>query len=144
MTTWRQPVRDNYVTALGAFLAANPTLADRVYRSRPESLANTRSLFVGPISEPDISLDSGTWRRIAEVDIVCAIHLADNEETTDKLEELADELTDYLAQNAQAHVLGDATEQHPIRSTPIEIPEGAIFIPAIAITCRATIQQGRS
>jgi hypothetical protein len=144
MTSWRSDVRDNYKVTLDAFQAANPTLVDNVNRARPPSVVETRTVFVGLISEPDIALDSGTWRRIAEVDIVAAVHLADNEETTDKLDELADELTDWLAANDRAHVLGAHTEQHPIRSTPVEIIEGAVIIPAIAITCRATIQQGRS
>lgn len=143
MTAWRSQVRDNYVVTLGAFLAANPTLADRIYRSRPDSLTDTRSIFVGGMSEP-IELDAGTWRREVSVDLVCAIHLSDNAETTDKLEEMADTLIEWLAANARAHVLGDTTEQHPIRSTSVEIAEGAIIIPAIVITCLASIQQGRS
>ncbi len=140
---WRSDVRDKYVVTLEAFQSANSTLLDRVYRARPESLAETRSVFVGPITEA-VELDSGTWRRVAEVEIICSRHQSDNSETTDDLEELADSLTDWLAANDRAHVLGDHTEQHPIRTTTIEIPEGGIFIPAIAITCRATIQQGRS
>jgi hypothetical protein len=143
VTAWRSAVRDNYVTTLTAFQAANTSLADRVYRSRPESLADTRSLFVGGITEA-IDLDSGTWRRVVDVDIACCIHLSDNAETTDDLEELADTLIEWLAANDRAHVLGAHTEQHPVRSATIEIPESGIFIPAIAITCRATIQQGRS
>jgi hypothetical protein len=143
VTAWRSDVRDNYVLTLQAFLAANPTLLDRVHRSRPESLADTTCAFVGGISEA-IGLDSGTWRRVADVEIAVTRHLSDNAETTDHLEELADALTDWLAADARAHVLGDHTEQHPIRTATIEIPESGIFIPAIAITCRATIQQGRS
>jgi hypothetical protein len=141
-TTWRADVRNNYVTSLGVFQAANSSLLDRVYRARPESLQDTKSVFVGGISE-DLSLDSGTFQHIATVEIVAAVHLADNEETTDRLDALADALTEWLAANDRAHVLGASTEQHPVRSVPIEIPEGGIFIQAVAITCRATIQQGR-
>jgi hypothetical protein len=41
-------------------------------------------------------------------------------------------------------VLGDNTEQHPFRSQSVEIIEGGIVVPAVAISCRASIQQGRS
>lgn len=140
---WRKEVRDNYVVSLTAFLAANPTLLDRVYRSRPESVADTKAVFVGQISEA-ISLDSGTWARVVDVDIVCSVHHADNAETNDALEELADALIDWLADNDRAHTLGAHTEQHPVRSTTVDLAEGAIFIPAIAIACRASMQQGRN
>lgn len=140
---WRSDVRDNYVTTLTAFQAANTTLLDRVYRKRPEAITDTRAVFVGQISEV-ISLDSGTWSRVVDVSIVCSIHLSDNAETGDNLEELSDALIEWLAADAQAHALGAHTEQHPVRSTDVDLVEGAIVIPAISITCRASIQQGRS
>ncbi len=140
---WRSEVRDNYVTTLETFQAANTTLIDRVYRSRPESLADTKSVFVGTIAEV-ISLDSGTWGRIVEAEIVVSRHLSDNAEATDDLEEMADGLIEWLAANDRAHCLGAHTEQHPTRSQTIDIPEGGIFIPAITITCRASILQGRT
>lgn len=144
LDSWRTSVRDNYVATLGAFQAANPTLVDQVYRARPESVADTRAIFVGGIRETYL-LDSGTFTRTVDVDVVCSVHLADNQETQDKLDEMADAVIDWLAADAQAHVLSDHTEQHPVRSEPVELQEGAsLFIPAIAITCRATIQQGRA
>jgi hypothetical protein len=143
MTNWRSDVRDNAVLTCSAFLTANSGLADRVYRARPESLAETTAIFVGTITE-DIRLDAGTWQRVVDVEIVTTRHLADNAETTDDLEELADTLIDWLAANDRAHAFGDNTEQHPIRSATTEIQEGTVFVPAILITCRATIQQGRS
>lgn len=141
--TWRSEVRDNYVATLETFQAANTAILDRVYRARPESVAETRAVYVGPIAE-DIDLDSGTWRRVVAVDLICSVHLADNEETTDKVEELADAIIEWLAADDRAHVLGAHTEQHPVRSTTIEIADSGYTIPAVAITCRATIQQGRS
>jgi hypothetical protein len=143
MSNWRSEVRDNYTLTLEAFQAANTSLLDRVTSARPASLADTRSAFVGGISE-DIDLDSGTWRRQVSVDILCAIHLSDNEETTDKLEELADALVEWLAADDRAHVLGAHTEQHPVRSASVEISDGGIIVPAVAISCRASIQQGRT
>jgi hypothetical protein len=140
---WRSDVRDNYVLTAEAFHTANTTLADTVYRTRPESISDERAIFVGGITEA-ISLDSGTWTRIVDVDLVCSIHLSDNAETQDNLEEMADALIEWLAADDRAHCLGAHTEQHPIRSATVELSEGAIFIPAIAITCRATIQQGRA
>lgn len=142
-TPWRSTVRDAYVVTLEAFMAANPTLVDRVHRSRPESLADTRCLYVGGMTEL-IDLHSGVWQRVLEVDIACAIHLSDNAETTDNLEELADAVTDWLAADDRAHCLGADTEQHPIRTTTVEIADGGIVVPAIAITCSASIQQGRN
>ena len=140
---WREDVRDGYVTTAEAFMADNPTEADRVYRARPESVADTRSIFVGTIAE-QISLDSGTWGRVVLVDLVCAIHLSDNAETTDKLEAMADGLIEWLAADDRAHCLGAHTEQHPVRSATIELAEGPILIPAITVTCQASILQGRT
>lgn len=140
---WRSEVRDNYVLTLEAFKTANSSLLDRVYRSRPESLTDTTSVFVGPIGEV-ISLDSGTFGRVVDCEIVCTRHLADNAETTDDLEELADAVIEWLAANDRAHCLGAHTEQHPTRSQTTEIPEGGVYIPAITITCRASILQGRT
>lgn len=138
---WRQDVRDNIVTALDAFQAANTTLVDKIERARPESLQDTKSIFVGGISEA-IAHDSGTRRREATVELVCAIHLSDNAETTDQLEELADALVDHLTDNP--HSLGPHTLVEPVRTTTVEVSDGGgIFIPAITVTCRALIQQGR-
>jgi hypothetical protein len=143
MTAWRSAVRDSAVTTCEAFVVENDELVDRVFRSRPASLAETRSIFIGPISE-NIRHDSGTWQRIADVEIICTKHLTDNEETSDDLEEMADALIEYLSAFDTVHAFGANTVQEPIRSVQIEIPDGGIFIPAIAITCRATIQSGRS
>lgn len=140
---WRADVRDNYVTTLKAFQAANPTLVEHVARSRQEAIVDKRCAFVGPIAE-QIRLDSGTWQRPLTVDIIVTRHLADNEEVIDNLEDIADTLIDWLAANDRAHVLGAHTEQHPTGSREIELSDGGTFIPAIAITCLATIQQGRT
>lgn len=144
INAWRSQIRDNAVLTLEAFQAANPSLLDRVYRSRPSSLAETRSVFVGGITET-YRLDSGTISRDSTVDFVATIHFGDNAETTDNLEELADALVDWLSADAQAHCLGEDTVQEPVRSTPVELDEGnGIFVPGVSISCRARIQQGRS
>lgn len=140
-TQWRSAVRDNAVATCEAFQVANPTLAHRVYRKRPASIGDTRSIFVDSIGE-QIRHDSGTRQRTAEVSIVVARHLADNEETADDLEELADALIDYLSDNP--HAFGANTVQEPVRDAEVEIAEGTVYIPGISITCRALIMEGRS
>lgn len=142
MNPWRSTTRDAYFTALQAFQAANSTLCDRAYRTRPTALAEKKSVFIGGISE-DIALDSGTQRRVISVDLVAAVTLADNDETVDMLDDLADALIEYFAANAQAHVLSEDTVQQPVRSQSVELDEGGAIIPAVAITCSASIQEGR-
>lgn len=121
-------------------MAANPTLVDRVYRKRPASIADTRSIFIGTIGET-LRHDSGTRQRTTDVEIVVARHLADNEETADDLEELADALIDYLSDNP--HAFGANTVQEPVRDAEVEIAEGTVYVPGITITCRALIMEGR-
>lgn len=144
ITAWRSQIRDNAVTTLEAFKAANPTLTDRVYRSRPPSLAERRAVFVGGIRE-DLSLDSGTISRDTLVDIVASRHLADNAESTDDIEEVADALIDWLSANDRAHAFGTNTVQNPVRSESVELDEGnGIIVPAVVITCRASLMEGRN
>lgn len=141
--TFRTDVRNNYVTTLEAFMAANPTLVNRVYRARPPSLAENRWVFVGGITEAIPDMHSGVWQREVNVDILVGQLLGDNVEATDNLEVAADALVEWLSADARAHVCGLGSEQQPIRSASVEIDEGGVFIPAVAITCRARVQQGR-
>lgn len=143
MTAWRSAVRTNGAVTLEAFKAANPTLLDRVHSARPGSVGDTRTAWIGGIGEA-ISHDSGTWQRIAEVEVVVARHLADNEETSEDVEELADALIEYLSADDRTRAFGEYTLQEPVRSQTAEIAEGGVFTPAVIITCRATIQQGRN
>lgn len=141
---WRQDVREGTKNSLDAFAVANSAIVDRVYKTRPPSLAEGRSLFVGGIGE-DMTLDSGTFGRTVSVDVVATARFADNEETIDRVDELADTVIEYLAANAHAHDLGINTLIEPVRSQSVEIDEGnGIIVPAVAITCRARMLQGRS
>lgn len=140
---WRSDVRTNGTTTLEAFQSANPTLLDRVHSARPSTVGDTRSAWMGAIGE-NIRHDSGTWQRIADVEIVVARHLADNEETADDVEELADALIEWLSADDRTRAFGAYTLQEPVRSVTAEIAEGGVFTPAVIITCRATIQQGRN
>ena len=143
ITAWRSQVRDNAVTTLQAFATANSSLMDRVYRARPSSLAEQKAVFVGGIAE-DTTLDSGTIGRTTSVDFVAPVHLSDNAESTDRLEELADALVDWLSANARAHALGSNTLSEPIRSASVELDDGnGIIVPGVAITCRARLLEGR-
>lgn len=141
---FREDVRDGTVTTLTAFAVANSTIVDRVYRARPGALAEGRSLFVGGITE-DMTLDSGTFGRTASVEVLATGRFADNAETVDRVDELGDAVIEWLAQNAHAHDLGINTLLEPTRSQSVEIDEGnGIIVPAVSITCRARILQGRS
>lgn len=138
---WRGDVRDSYVTSLTAFKAANPTLVTHIYRARPPALTDAKSIYVAGISEA-IAHDSGTRRREASVDLACCVALGENAETTDALEDLADGLVDWLTTNYG--LTGALTFQEPVRTTTAEIADGGTFIPAIIVTARAFIQQGRT
>ena len=145
LTPFRSTCRDSYVTTLEAFKAANPTLVQQVYRSRPSGITEQRAAFVGAIREIIPDLHSGVWQREIEVDVVVTQMLFDNSETTDSLEDTADALIDWLAADERAHLVADGTEQQPIRSGSIELDEGnGVIVPGVLITCRARIQQGRS
>lgn len=138
---WRGDVRDSFKTALDAFLLANPTLVDHVYKSRPPSLVDSRSVFIGGIDEA-IRHDFQTRQRTADVTLVCVAQLGENAEVMDDCEDLADALVDYLSTNYG--LTGTLTVQEPIRTTTTEISEGGTFLPAIAVVSRALIQQGRT
>lgn len=138
---WRGDVRTNSALTCEAFMAANPTLVDRVYRKRPESLVETRAIHIGTIGEA-IRHDMGTRQRTATVEIIVSRHLSDNEETGDDLEEMADGLIDWLTDHPRA--IGANTIIEPIRDAEVEIAEGPMFIPAIAIICSALILEGRT
>lgn len=141
---FRQDVREGTKNTLLAFAAANSSLVDRVYKARPGALAEGRSLFVGSIAE-DMTLDSGTFGRDVSVEVLAAARFADNQETVDRADELGDAVIEWLAANARAHALGINTLIEPIRSQSVEIDEGnGIIVPAVAITCRARVLQGRS
>lgn len=137
---WRGDVRDTFKTSLDVWSA---TLGEppQIKKARPAALANNRTVYIGGISE-EIAQDSGTQRRVAEVTLVCCVHLGENAETTDELEDMADSLVDWLTTNFG--LTGALTYQEPIRTVTTEIAEGGIFIPAIAVVARAFIQQGRA
>src|SRR5688572_17158391 len=119
---FRQDTREGTRNTLLAFAAANGSLVDRVYKSRPGALAEGRSLFVGAIAE-DMELDSGTFGRTVSVDVVAAARFADNQETVDRADELGDAVIEWLAANARAHALGVNTLLEPVRSQSVEIDE---------------------
>lgn len=138
---WRGDVRDQFMTSLTAFMAANPTLVESVEKSRPASLTDRKVIFIGGIEE-NLRHDSGTRTRTADVTLVCARHLGENSETTDDLEDLADALVDHLTDNYG--LTGSLTYQEPVRTVTTEIPDGGTFVPAVAVVARAFIQQGRT
>jgi hypothetical protein len=138
---WRGDVRDFFEAGLNTFQAANPTLVTHIYSARPASLTDARIVFIGGISE-EIAHDAGTWRRAAEVTLVCARALGENTEVIDDLEDLADALVDYLSQTP--HLTGGLTYQEPVRTVTTELPDGGTFLPAVAVVARAYIQQGRT
>lgn len=138
---FRVDTRNAFKTGLDAFAAANPSLVDNAFKARPPSLAEQKGIFISGIAEPRILHSAGVRQRDIEVSAVCWVQLSDNEETTDKLESMVDALMDYLTDNP--HVISGYTVQQPIRVTPIELDEGGVIVPAIAITCVAQIQEGR-
>jgi hypothetical protein len=137
---WRGDLRNTYIASLSLFKTANPTLLDHIYEARPNDLPDRASIYIGGISE-NIRHDSGTRQRRAEVTLVCARHLGDNEETIDDLEDLADALVDWLTTNYG--LTGTHTVQEPVRTLTAEILDGATPTPAIAVVTSALIQQGR-
>lgn len=137
---FRADVRSRFFTGLETFVDANPSIADRAYKARPASLADTKAVFIAP--QPIAALHtSGVRQKRIEFNVVCSVHLADNVETTDKLEALTDAVEDWVTDNP--HVVSGYVLTEWVRSTPIELDEGGVFIPAIAITCTALIQEGR-
>ena len=141
MSGWRSDVRDTFMVSLTAFMAANPTLVDQIYKSCPPSLADRRVIFIGGITE-EITQDPGVRRRACEVTLVCTAQLGDSTEVTDDLEVMADALVDYLTANYG--LTGALTYQEPVRTTTTELNESGTYIPAIAVVARAYIQQGRT
>jgi hypothetical protein len=137
---FRSDVRSSLFDSLVAFAAANPSLVDRVYQARPPSIADTRAVFLA--STPMAATHtSGVRQKVTEMEVVCSVHLADNEETTDNLEALADGVEDWITDHP--HLVSGYHLTEWVRATPIELNEGGVIIPAFAITCQTSIQEGR-
>ena len=137
---FRTDIRDAFNTSMAAFAAANPTISTRHHKARPESLADDQGTFLAGIEEAYVH-SAGVRQRTADVSVVYWSLLSDNEETADRLEVGADAVLDWLTANP--HLIGTYTVQEPQRATPIELNEGGTIVPAVAITTRALIQEGR-
>ena len=84
-------------TMMAAFIAANPTIIKRHFRSRPPT-TNTDIPYTFLDLRPEgIHYVSGLQERVMSPSIVAVFDLADNQQTTDEQDAAVDLLVDHFA-----------------------------------------------
>lgn len=84
------------LTLLDAFIAANPTLLRRRFKSRPPSLVTDLPCAYIDLRPERVSYDSAMRDRFMTPSIVFVDRLTDNGETMDRFDLLVDAFTDHL------------------------------------------------
>ena len=100
-TTFRQDITAALVTAIDAFITANPTLLRRSESARPASIVGDLPIAFIDGRPEDISFDSGIRERIMTPAVVVVSPLADNIETVQRHAVLTDALVDHFTTYAQ-------------------------------------------
>jgi hypothetical protein len=136
----RQLARDGLKTQLDAFLAANPTIVGRTYRTRPAS-PELPCGYVGSITE-NVDHDSGTRSRRLDALVQFEKTITDNELSGDWTDDIADGFLDLITDNHDA-ITGGMTQVMRIASDSEEAsPEG--YRTRVDFTIRIELIEGRS
>jgi hypothetical protein len=139
--SFRTDSRAAFYALLGTFNAAQSELR-QVYKARPPDFGACPCAYVGGITEPVISFDSGTYTRHLEVNLVLVDELADNEETAGRLDVLTDALFDVL--QVSPHVIDGYSVTQPLRIDTAELNVGGVTYAANVIVVSAFKQDGRT
>ena len=129
--------------ALGqAFIAANPTLAIRVYPRRPGGFTgDLPCMYVGNHNE-SILVDSGIWQRTMELQMVLVGHPTGTpDEVADEMDTLIDAFLSYATANP--HALGTNTvmgSRITVRDVELELDN--VVYPAAVVTLGESISAG--
>ena len=131
------------LVALGqAFIAANPTLAVRVYSRRPGGFTgDLPCLYVGTHNEA-IVVDSGIWTRTMEPQMVLVGHPTGTpDEVADEMDTLIDAFLSYCTDNP--HALGANTVMGSrITVRDVELQLDDVTYPAAVVSLGESISAG--
>lgn len=122
-TTFRQDLTAAIVTAIDAFIAANPTLLRRSERGRPPSVMGDLPLAFVDGRNERIHFDAQTMDRVMTVSVVVVSQMADNIETLVRHDVITDALIDHfnasyihLVPNSSWTDLNISDEDYPVDS----------------------------
>jgi hypothetical protein len=94
-TTFRVDLVAGVTTMMNAYIATNPTLLIRHYRSRPTQFADLPASYLD-LRPETVSHSQGLRDRVASPSVVVVTRLTDNGETTDIHDVLVDSLLDWF------------------------------------------------
>lgn len=141
-STFRRDTTSGLMALGQAFIAANPTLAIRVYPRRPGGFTgDLPCMYVGTRNE-SILVDSGIWTRTMEPQMVLVGHPTGTpDEVADEMDVLTDAFLSYCTANP--HALGANTvmgSRIGVRDFEIEIDN--VVYPAVVVTLGDSISAG--
>jgi len=96
VTTVRADLVAGVTTMMTAFIAANPTLLRRHFRSRPPSLNSDTPFSYLDLHPESVHHANGLRDRIITPQVVIVDRLTDNLETEDRFDVLVDSLMDHF------------------------------------------------
>ena len=141
-TTFRSDVVAGYYAMLTGFAAANPTMLEHAYRTRPRSFSDRPLAFVGPRNE-SIAHTQGTRQRTMTPTIVFVWAWNDEQETADIRDDLIDAFLDYAT--ARPHAVSNQTVTSPTGVEDVELEmDGAPYPASIVSFGETLILEGRS
>jgi hypothetical protein len=122
-TTFREDVVDGIMAVLNTYIAANPTLLVRAYRSKPLNVGagDLPAAYIDFRNE-DINHSEGTRTRTMSPSFVVVDRVADNIETGDRLDPLVDDLVDAFTAQPQL-VTGTIWDRMTVADIPVVIGE---------------------
>lgn len=141
-TTFRQDIVDGILAVLNTYIAANPTLLVRAYRSKPINVAagDLPAAYVDLRNEV-IRHDAGIRDRTMSPTVVVVDRYADAIETGERMDIVVDGLVDAFTAAPQL-TSGTIWDRMDIRDVPIEI--GEYEYAGVRITIPdVSIQEGR-
>lgn len=114
-----------------------------VHKARPPDFTDSPLAYVGGITQPVIHSDAQTRTMVGTLcDLVLIDVVSDNIEVTDRLDDLADDLVDYVS--GHEHAVSAETVISPVSVRPTELEIGGVPYAGVVVTVNAQIQEGRN
>ena len=146
-TTFRTDIRAGLVTAVQAFIAANPTLLLAVHKARPTSFSGDMPFAYVDLLAESATHTAGTRERVLSPSVVVVARPLDNDTQVDGWDVLVDKLADHFTDYAQIapNTIWDAwsvTDESEEISTA---PDSVRVFPAVRFTfTNVSIREGRA
>ena len=141
-TTFRVDVVAGFGTMMTAFIAANPTVILRHFRSRPPSAGTDLPFTFLDLRPEAISHVQGLRERLMAPSIVAVFRLTDNGETTDAQDVAVDLLVDHFT--SYPHLVA-GTVWDALTVSDESLQDGETFFAAVRFTFgNISIHEGRT